>query len=870
MELTRRNFVKLGLATGAALAVEDRLGLFANAADLELGGRGAAVTKDKSTKSEKWDKVVPYTCLVCNIEDGGLAFVKNGRVRKLEGNDKHVSTRGRLCAKGNAGIGHVYDPDRILYPLKRTGPRGSGKWKRISWDEGISEVASKIDEVIKGGHPNEVMIKYGRDRSGGAKSRFAATIGTNTVINHTSTCESSKKIGMEPTWGPDIETPDFSSTKYILNFGSNILEAAYFMNPYSQRIAEGLVDNQAKMVTFDVRLSNTAGLSTEFFPVFPGTDGIIALAMANVIMQEGLADTDFIDNWTNYSSDKLTKYLAQFTPEQAERYSGVPAKDIRRIAREFALAKPATTYTYRGPCKHLYGSYQERCTMLLPIITNNIEKKGGYCLPRGMGYDQPQPKPKKGKEASWLAHPPHYPLAGHKVCHLVPFWIKEGKQKIKVYMNYFGAESFTHPASVVWEDLLKDEKLIPFSMSFSNQMNDTVALMDVILPGVSYLERHDPENMPSSLFPWVGLRQPVIKPLGEGIENREVFKMIIHKLDPDGKRGMRKYWEFKDGDDYLRHQFDNLPGLKEAGGYDFLKKNGVWPIYGKLDPATGRITGKNGREIEAEYGLHMKPDKKGKVKIGRKRYAGFGTPDGKINIHAASYEKYGFNPLPVWKALPMHWNKNGSSKLRGDDDVILSTFKWNVQTQTRTPNVKLLTEIVNRNPAWINTKTAAKLGIKHGDLIRITTDCGYIVNRAHVTEGIHPKVVAVSNSMGMKFGRFNLAQKTAGPGVWGGIKDKDLKNIWWGKNGETGVNPNPIIPAQADPIGGSANWYDTVAKVSKAKSGDKYGDTKYDLDKHWEKFKEGEEYAYTGKMHRKMHPEVKAKKLPEPMMPKGH
>lgn len=869
MELTRRSFVKLGLATGAAIAVEDKLGLFADAADLELGGRGAAVTDAKAEKSERFDKVVPYTCLVCNIEDGGLAYVKDGRVRKLEGNHKHPSTRGRLCAKGNAGIGHVYDPDRILYPLKRTGARGAGKWKRISWDEGIKEAAGKIDEVIRSGRDrNEIMIKYGRDRSGGAKKRFAHTIGTNNMINHTSTCESSKKIGMEPTWGPDIETPDFSNTKYILNFGSNILECAYFMNPYAQRIAEGLVDNQAKMVTFDVRLSNTAGLSTEWFPVHPGTDGIVALAMANVIMSEGLADTDFVDNWTNYSSKKLTKYLKQFTPEQAEGYSGVSARDIRRIAREFALAKPATTYTYRGPSKHLYGSYSERCTMLLPIITGNIEKKGGYCLPRGMGYDQPQPKPHKGKTTAWIAHPPHYPLAGHKVSHLVPFWIKEGKQKVSVLFNYFGCEAFSFPASSIWTELYKDEKAIPFSMTVSNQMNETVALMDLILPGVSYLERHDPESMPNSLLPWVGLRQPVVKPLGDGIENREIFKMIIHELDPDGSRGMRKYWEFRDGDHMVRQQFDNLPGLKEAGGYDFLKKNGVWPVYGKLDPDTGRMVDKSGNEVEAEFGLHLKPVKKGGVKIGKKRYKGFGTGDGKINIHVASWEKYGFNPLPVWKACPWHWNANGSTKLRNAEDMILTTFKWNVQTQTRTPNLKLLTEIVHRNPAWINTATAKKLGIKHGDLVRITTGVGYIVNRAHVTEGIHPKTVAVSNSMGMKFGRYAQGLKDSGPSVWGGIKDPDLKNIWWGK--ETGVNPNPIVPAVADPIGGSATWYSTVAKVSKAKAGDKYGDTVVDNSKHWEFFKMGEEFAYTGKMHRKMHPEVKVKKLPKPHVGGGH
>ncbi|HEX9861045.1 MAG TPA: molybdopterin-dependent oxidoreductase, partial [Nitrospirota bacterium] len=284
--------MKLGMAAGAATAII-KTDNFAEAAEPELGGRGVHVADDKVTGQE-WDKIVPYTCLVCNIEDGGLAFVKNGRVKKLEGNDKHVSTRGRLCAKGNAGIGHIYDPDRILYPLKRTGPRGSNRWKRVSWDEAAAEVAAKMTAILDKGHPNEIMMKWGRNRSGGAAERFMATLGSNTIVNHTSTCESSKKIGMEPTWGPDIETPDFENSKYIVNFGGNILEAGYFMNPYAQRLMDGVVDNKAKLVTFDVRLSNTAAKSDEWIPLFPGTDGIVALAMANVIMQEGLSDRDFI------------------------------------------------------------------------------------------------------------------------------------------------------------------------------------------------------------------------------------------------------------------------------------------------------------------------------------------------------------------------------------------------------------------------------------------------------------------------------------------------------------------------------------------------------------------------------------------------
>ena len=252
---------------------------------------------------------------------------------------------------------------------------------------------------------------------------------------------------------------------------------------------------------------------------------------------------------------------------------------------------------------------------------------------------------------------------------------------------------------------------------------------------------------------------------------------------------------------------------------------------------------------------------------GKKR-AGFGTGDGKINIHVASYEKYGFNPLPVFKAHPWHWNKDGSSKLKADE-MVLTTFKWNVHTQSRTPNVKLLTEIVSENPAWLNAATAAKIGVKSGDLVRITSRVGYIVTKVRVTEGIHPKVVAVSNTHGTKFGRFATANKMSGAGQYGASDDPDIKNIWWKAEG---VNPNPIIPAVADPIGGSATWYDTVVKVTKAESGDQLGDTKVDNAKHVEAFKEGMQYAYSGSKHKEMPPEVKIDwdKLPKPELKKGH
>ncbi|MBU0501191.1 MAG: molybdopterin-dependent oxidoreductase [Gammaproteobacteria bacterium] len=865
LKMNRRNFIKVSGGTAAAVATAPSL---LKAMETELGG------KDFSPVTYGERQAIPITCHFCNIQDGAIAFVENGRVVKLEGNPEHVSTRGRLCAKGNAGMWYSYDPDRILYPLKRVGARGEGKWKRITWDEALAEIAQKLDAAIKE-DPNTVMLKYGRNRTGGAIDRFMHTLGSATLVNHTSVCESSKKIGMEPTWGPDIETPNFANSKYILNFGSNIYEAAYFHNPYSQRIVEGTAENKAKLVTFDVRLSNTAGRSDEWIPVFPGTDGAVALAIGHVILRDDLQDSDFINTWTNVTVQELKAHYQSYTPEWAEKLSGVPAATIERIAREFATTKPATTYTYRGPAKHLYGSYNEKACMMLPIMTGNIETRGGYCMPRGMGWPQPEPQPPKPAKPSYLSHPDEYPLAGHKVSHLTPFWIAEGKQKINVYFTYQDNPVYTNPgAQAVWGKLFRDEKLIPFYVSMSPFMGEETALADIILPDCPYLERWEPESMPNSLWPWLGIRQPVIKPLGEARENRIILRDIIHKLDPDGSRGMKQYWNFKDGEDYLRHHFDNVPGLKEAGGLDFLKKHGVWPIYGKLDPATGKIVDKTGREIVPEYGLHKKeiPEaemagttieangvimKNGKaigVQRNGKNHVGFPTGNRLINVRVDQWAEYGFNPMPTFKRIPWH-------ETMKDDELVLTTYKINVHKQSRSAAVKWLAEIMHSNPVWMNTVTGEKMGVKTGDLVRVESAVGHLVTKAYVFEGIHPKVVAIPTAFGhWEYGRLATLKLKEKGGAFGAQDDPDLKNVWWD---DKGVHPNAIIPVVADPIGGSQGWYDTVVKVTKAGPNDKYGDVKGDWDKHQEAFKETLRYAYTGDLHRKMHPEMSAWVGPE-------
>jgi anaerobic selenocysteine-containing dehydrogenase len=319
-----------------------------------------------------------------------------------------------------------------------------------------------------------------------------------------------------------------------------------------------------------------------------------------------------------------------------------------------------------------------------------------------------------------------------------------------------------------------------------------------------------------------------------------------------------------------------VPGLKEAGGLEFLKKHGVWPIYGKLDPRSGKIVDKTGREIQAEYGLHMKEvpaaemagavvDKagnitKGGTTIGLRRngrnVVGFPSKNKLINVRVDEWAEYGFNPMPTFKQIPWH-------KEMKDDELILTTYKINVHKQSRTAAVKWLAEIMHSNPVWINTETGNKIGVKTGDLVRIESAVGYMVTKAYVFEGIHPKVVAIPTAFGhWAYGRLaQLKQRAEKGGAWGATSDPDIdNNVWWD---DKGVHPNAIIPVVADPIGGSQGWYDTVVKVTKAGPNDKYGDVKADWDKHAAAHKETMRYAYTGDLHRKMHPEMSAWAGPE-------
>jgi len=844
---TRRAFLQLGAAATAAGFV----GTSTDAGQAKLLKKGGM---DFSPRNGEERKAVPSACWQCVTRCPIVGYVEDGRLAKIGGQFNSIRTHGALCAKAQAGVNQVYDPDRVLYPMRRVGARGEGQWKRISWDEALDELGGRLKKLRDEGHPEKFMFHYGRMKASSSKlikSLFLSSYGTGTIGNHTSICESAKWTGQELTWGSHYDNWDFDNTRFVLNFGSNCFETHTNHTPVAHRLVDALVKRNVRMVTFDVRLSITAAKSSKWVPIKPGTDLAVALAMCNVIMSEDLYRLDGeaflkfcrvtpdVGATTAQKVDYLKNHLSAYTPEWAEKISGVPAATIQSVAREFALARPGCLISYRGAVAHYYGAETERAMQMLAAITGNIDNPGGRCKAVGAGWKYPKgpkDKPKAKKLKVLDGFKGEAGLATHHVSHQVLSMIKDGSAgRPEVYMWYCYQPVYSNGDCKENIEVLKDETLLPFTVCVSPFYDESAALADLILPDATYLERWDWEDMvsPDQVAEYY-IRQPIVEPLGEVRDFADVCCELAERMGfPLG---------VKSKEEFVRLSCEMTPAVKAAGGFEFMKANGVYhdpdakPAYfsyekeipfetltkdGVIFDNASRVYWnwhKSGAKTEGEalekgY-AHTKKAYKGYVgqQIGDRVYRGF--PPDKVNktgyfeIYSEVMTDHGFDPLPTYKPIPEHEAMNG-------EDLILTTFKVNVQTHSRTQNCKWLTEIYYENPAWINTQTAADRGINDGDPITVRSEAGEIQTTARVTPAVAPGVVAISFHCGhWEYGRYASGN---GSGTEDNLPDPDSSRIWW--HGRHGVHPNWIIPNKPDPISGQMRWMDTVVTVSRASTG---------------------------------------------------
>src|ERR671925_1436167 len=244
--------------------------------------------------------IIPSVCFNCESACGILAYVDQQtlEVRKIEGNPVHPGSRGRTCAKGVVTPNQLEDPDRILYPLRRTGERGDGRWQQVSWNEALEDIAGRIRRAIVEGRRNEIMYHVGRPGEDGYANRVLQAWGLDGHNSHTNICSSGARAGYHFWMGLDRPSPDHARARVILLISSH-LEAGHYFNPHAQRVIEGRA-NGAKLIVFDTRLSNTATHADYWIAPYPGSEAAILLAIARHIIVNRLYNREFVRRWWNW------------------------------------------------------------------------------------------------------------------------------------------------------------------------------------------------------------------------------------------------------------------------------------------------------------------------------------------------------------------------------------------------------------------------------------------------------------------------------------------------------------------------------------------------------------------------------------------
>ncbi|MDO8673333.1 MAG: molybdopterin-dependent oxidoreductase, partial [Dehalococcoidia bacterium] len=546
-----------------------------------------------------------------------------------------------------------------------------------------------------------------------------------------------RRLALSATWGVEDALSDVGRSKYILNFGSD---------PYGgcpvdlvQRIVDARSQGGARLVTFDVRTTKTAGKSDEWLPVNPGTDGLVALSMASVIVEERLADIAFLDRWSNVTSGYLAGYLASYMPEATESRTGVAAADVRRIAREFALNRPATVLMGGGISNRQNGVQNERCIFLLNAVTGNIDVPGGYCLPVAYPLREPDPVPQKPDAGKIFGGGVVSPYA-------VLSLIGDGTLQAGVYMSYMSNPAYSNADTTSAINVLKDERLIPYSIAVDVLPSETASYADMVLPDATFLERWDIESpLAYEGVPFVLLRQPVVSSPGEAAPFHEVCIELGRRIG----NGVERFSSFRGAQDYLKAMADGIPGLKAAGGLDYLKDHGVW-YDEKAVPAY--------RTYES---------------------GGFATASKRLEIRSTDLESKGFGALPAYSPIDAYSGV-------GKDDLYMVTYEYGLLS-SHLAGCKWLSEIEHSSVVLINADTAQDRGIHEGDVVEVRSATGSIKVRARLTQGIHPRVVAAPTGA-CHWGLGRIAQA-----VRFKSDDPDTKLIWWKEGDNFGAHPKALV-----------------------------------------------------------------------------
>lgn len=769
--ITRRIFMKSGLSWVAGTFAG--LGSFPKAAsDRKI--RAVSRTSLKSLQA------IPTTCQQCPAGCGIISYLDGEKLVQILGNPHHPNNQGGICAKGIAGINLVNDPERLLHPLKRAGVRGSGTWTRISWDEVYSTLRTRIRRLLDTDRISEFVIDKGQDDS--LFDLFLHSLGRPRVINRTAIKNMNRNAALSAMVGSGFLLEDIGRSRTVFNFGANPFANHDHFIGFARRLVQARTEKGARLVTFDVRMSETAAKSDTWHPLRAGTDGIVALAMARVIMAQGLADSDFIQKRTDLTLTGMKRLLSPYTLELAEQESGIKSSDIERMAVDFATQKPSIAIFGGGIIDHKNGTQNARCVSLLNWLVGNLEKEGGLFFSR----------PARGQKDAEKNIPsslsdPRIPIK--RIGEL-----REDKIPVDTMFLYLSNPAYSEPDCQSAARFLKDERKVPFLVAMDTHLTETAILADIVLPSATFLEGWGLDCL-SSLDgdPILNFRQPVVSlmsvakalrspdfdvgklleplflPMGEAVEIGNVCLELARRIGGE----ISKKFPFKDTREFVLKAISSIHGPGAQKVLAVLKEKGFW-----IDTAVDK---NSGITADAAKGLSKTPA---------------------VKIRSEHLEQKSGSLLPGYQAIQSH-------ALIKKNEFILTTFKSNLMGKG-TANSKWAREILHENRLWINPGAAREIGIRKGDRVEITSPRGSLTARVLITGRIHPESVALAEGLGHKaVGKVTKAKRFKS-------KDRDTALIWWDQKGN-GVNPMEIVEAEEDPTGGGLGLKDTVVRIEKKK-----------------------------------------------------
>ncbi len=752
MSLQRREFLKVTLASGAAVSVGN--------GGVQLGHVLEATGEDEVVPGGT-EKYVTTACTRCSGGCGVRVRLIDERAVTLEGNPRHPVTGAGVCAVAQASLQALYSPDRVRGPLRRVGKRGAGEWQAIGWEEALTTVARRLEALRAAGEPDALAILLGQ-REGPTPElfrRFAQAYGTPHVLE-----SAAPDAGELALWAAQgIRAPvayDLENAQYLVSFGVPLLDG--WWSPVRQmralaEIRQGRPGRRGKLVQLEPRLSPTAARADEWVPLVPGTEGALALGLANVLVAEGRYDRAFVaehtfgfEDWSDEAGAHpgfRTLLLKEYSPATVARITGVPEDTISRIALEMASFGPALAIGPAGCGADLQGAVAVHA---LNALLGSIDRPGGALVaPAAPAAAWPAVVPDAVAQRGLAARP----LGGTRPAGSAGFvaLTETGVRRPKALLFWGADPAFTGPDPAGLAHALGE---IPFVVSFASLLDESSAYADLVLPDHVFLEAwQEVHPSPAAPRPVVAFAQPVVKPRHDTRAAGDVLLDLTRRLGGS----IPAAFPWKEYADVLKAHAAALQQATSAGAIFAAAPSAADPADA-ASPAAPQSFDDYWSDLLARGGWIGVPYRYGEwARV-------FRTPSGKFEFYSHALR----DALPAARAggderayLP-HWTPREEPGDPASFPLRLHAFTTLALGNGASANEPYLQEIVapHLNVAWdawveLHPATAARFGIRDGDRVWVESPVGRAGVRAKLWQGVMPDVAAIVLGQGHRqLGRY--------------------------------------------------------------------------------------------------------------------